>query len=158
MPSRRICESTDQGGSYGRYGYGDQPRCGVPERHEYDDDQRGAHNYDDKYEYEYEGGCSRGGVVASASAATRVAATCLGLCELRVCRCSKIANQPLSQVVHVLRSSKLGRLAQFGAISHSNGPTRSKPQGPIRDFVCCMEILLAEGFIILCTIQPQVLL
>lgn len=61
MPSRRICESTDQGGSYGRYGYGDQPRCGVPERHEYDDDQRGAHNYDDKYEYEYEGGCSRGG-------------------------------------------------------------------------------------------------
>ena len=61
MPSRRIFESTDQGGSYGRYGYGDQPRCGVPERHEYDDDQRGAHNYDDKYEYEYEGGCSRGG-------------------------------------------------------------------------------------------------
>ena len=46
------CQRTDEGGSddgrYG-YGYGDQPRGGVPGRDEYDDDQ------------EYEGGCWRGG-------------------------------------------------------------------------------------------------
>ena len=51
-------------------------------------------------------------------------------------------------------SSKLGRRVDSPDSARcSQAP--SQPQGPI---VCCMEILKAEGFIILCTEQPQVLL